>query len=63
MSDDLLHRLDEAANDTRYIDHQTASEAAARIRELEAQLADGSFYDEDWIITSTRALRRTPHDR
>lgn len=37
MTDDLLTRLDEAANDTHYIDHQTAREAAARIRELEEQ--------------------------
>lgn len=36
---DLLMRLDEAANDTHFIDHETAREAAARIRELEAQLA------------------------
>lgn len=37
--DDLLQRLDDAANDTHYIDHITAREAAARIRELEARLA------------------------
>lgn len=39
LTDDLLTRLDDAANDTHYIDHETAREAAARIRELEAQLA------------------------
>jgi hypothetical protein len=37
MTDDLLTRLDDAANDTHYIDHETAREAAARIRELEAE--------------------------
>lgn len=41
MTDDLLRRLD-------YIDHQTAREAAARIRELEAQLAAPIPQDSAW---------------
>jgi hypothetical protein len=36
---DLLDRLDEAANDTHFIDHETAREAAAEIRNLRDQLA------------------------
>ena len=59
--DDLLHRLYEAANDTHYIDHQTAREAAARIRELEAHTA--TYRAQVDAVLKDRALIIAERDR
>ncbi|MFN3646269.1 MAG: hypothetical protein ACK4S2_07105 [Gemmobacter sp.] len=40
----LLHRLDEAAEETRHIDHSTAREAATLIRRL---MQPDLFWDDD----------------
>lgn len=55
MTEDLLQRLDEAATDTHYIDHETAREAAARIRELEAALDIGVEGAGMWRFWSKKA--------